>query len=190
LKTLIYLHGYNSSPLSHKAQLTTQYMGEHHPSVQCLLPQLSFAPAKAVEQMTALMNKVDNPVIIGSSLGGYYANFLVEQYGCKAVLVNPAVYPDRLLEDYLGAQTNDYTGETYTLTTQHMIELRALATPRMAEPEKRMLMIQTADETLDFSEATHFYQASRSIIEYGGNHSFIGYDQWLPAIADFLALSR
>lgn len=165
-------------------------MGEHHPSVQCLLPQLSFAPAKAVEQMTALMNKVDNPVIIGSSLGGYYANFLVEQYGCKAVLVNPAVYPDRLLEDYLGAQTNDYTGETYTLTTQHMIELRALATPRMAEPEKRMLMIQTADETLDFSEATHFYQASRSIIEYGGNHSFIGYDQWLPAIADFLALSR
>lgn len=190
MKTLIYLHGYNSSPLSHKAQLTTQFMGKYYPSVRCLLPQLSFAPAKAVEQITQLIDTIDDPVIIGSSLGGYYANFFVEQYGCKAVLVNPAVYPDRLLKDYLGPQRNDYSGETYTLTTQHMIELRALAATRMTEPKKRMLMIQTADETLDFSEAAEFYRASRSIIEYGGNHSFIGYDQWLPAIADFLALPR
>lgn len=165
-------------------------MGKYHPSVQCLIPQLSFAPAEAIEQITQLMSTIDEPVIIGSSLGGYYANFLVEQFGCKAVLVNPAVYPDHLLKAYLGSQTNDYSGETYTLTTQHMIELRALAIEQMAEPQKRMLMLQTADETLDFNEAAHFYRASRAIIEYGGDHSFIGYDQWLPAIADFLALSR
>lgn len=188
MKTLIYLHGYNSSPQSHKALLTTEFMGKYHPSVKCLVPQLSFAPAKAVAQVTALMDKLDDPVIIGSSLGGYYANFFVEQYACKAVLVNPAVYPDRLLKAYLGPQSNDYTGETYTLTLQHMIELQALAITTMAEPNNRLLMVQTADETLDFSEATHCYRASRSIIEYGGDHSFIGYDQWLPVIADFLAL--
>ena len=188
MKTLIYLHGYNSSPLSHKAQLTLQFMGKYHPDVQCLVPQLSFAPAKAIEQITKLMDALEDPVIIGSSLGGYYANFFVEQYGCKAVLVNPAVYPDQLLKAYLGPQSNDYTGETYTLTTQHMVELRALAVAPISEPKKRLLMVQTADETLDFSEATHFYRASRSIIEYGGDHSFIGYDQWLPAIANFLAL--
>lgn len=163
-------------------------MGEYYPHIKCLVPQLSFAPAKAIEQITALMDKLNDPVIIGSSLGAYYANFLVEQYGCKAVLVNPAVYPDQLLKAYLGPQSNDYTRETYTLTTQHMVELRALAVAPISEPSKRLLMVQTADETLDFSEATHFYQGSRSIIEYGGNHSFIGYDQWLPTIVHFLAL--
>jgi len=165
-------------------------MGEYHPYVECLVPQLSFPPAKAIEQITRLIETVDHPVIIGSSLGGFYANFFVEQYGCKAVLVNPAIYPDRLLKGYLGSQSNDYTGETYTLTTQHMVELRALTVTHMAEPKKRLLLVQTADETLDFSEATHFYRASRSVIEYGGDHSFVGYDRWLPVIADFLALSR
>ena len=58
-------------------------MGKYYPSVQCFIPQLSFAPAEAIEQITQLMDTIDDPVIIGSSLGGYYANFFVEQYGSE-----------------------------------------------------------------------------------------------------------
>ena len=32
--------------------------------------------------------------LIGSSLGGYYATVLAERYGCRAVLINPAIRPD------------------------------------------------------------------------------------------------
>lgn len=188
LKALVYLHGYNSSPLSYKAQLTLQFVSEHYGHVPCFIPLLSYAPARAIEQVTTLLADIDDPVIIGSSLGGYYANFFVERYGCKGVLINPTIYPDRLLKDYLGEQKNDYTGESYTLTAQHMVELRALAVTMISEPDKRFLLLQTGDETLDFTEATGYYRASKSIVEYGGDHSFMGYQRWLPAIADFLAL--
>ncbi len=193
MKTLLYLHGYNSSPNSFKAQQTLEFISRHHQHVQCLVPQLTFSPAQAIDLIRAEIDKAlqdhqAEVAIIGSSLGGYYANYLVERYACKAVLVNPAVYPDRLLQDYLGPQINDYTGETYTLTPQHMIELRDLAIAQPAAPQKRFLLLQTDDETLDFAEASDYFYACKSIIEYGGDHSFKNFERWLPAIADFLEL--
>ena len=41
---------------------------------------------------------------IGSSLGGYFASYLAETYGGKAVLVNPAVKPFELFDEFMGPQ--------------------------------------------------------------------------------------
>lgn len=135
------------------------------------------------------MDSVAEPVLIGSSLGGFYANYLVEKSGCKAVLVNPAVYPYDLLQAYLGPQSNQYTGESYTLGSQDMVELRDLAVAQMKCPANRYLLLQTADETLDFSQASDYFSGCKSVIEYGGDHSFQRFERWLPSIAKFLELS-
>ncbi|MGZ2336899.1 YqiA/YcfP family alpha/beta fold hydrolase [Acinetobacter baumannii] len=52
-------------------------------------------------------------MLVGSSLGGYYATHLAERHGLAAILVNPAVAPHRSFDGYLGAQTNHYSGETW-----------------------------------------------------------------------------
>lgn len=43
--------------------------------------------------------------VISSSLGGFYATAVAERYGCKAVLLNPAVEPARDLGAYIDEQS-------------------------------------------------------------------------------------
>lgn len=153
-------------------------------------------PTPAREQLTQLIEGIiaaqppgaPPPVLIGSSMGGFFANYIAERYGCRAVLVNPAVQPHRLLAAYLGEQRNPYTGEICTLTAQHMVELRDLVVSSMAHPERRMVLLETGDQTLDYREAEAFYRASHCHVEPGGDHSFSRYAAWLPRIAEFLQL--
>ena len=121
-------------------------------------------------------------------MGGFYANYFCEQYNYRAVLVNPAVYPHQLLAGHVGELSNPYSGETCTLTAQHMLELRALLVERMAHPERRMVLLQSGDETLDYREAEQYYANSTLHIESGGDHSFTSYSEWLPRIVQFLQL--
>ncbi len=190
MKTIFYLHGFNSSPQSHKAQICEGYFQHCQQAEQNLIdyqvPQLSYGPALAIAQLESLIAGAEQPRLIGSSLGGYYANYLAQQFDCKAVLINPAINPANLLVDYLGPQINDYTGETYTLSEKHMIELQALSVNSIRQPEKRWILLQTGDETLDYSQASAYYRHCKMAIEYGGDHSFQNFARWLPAITDFL----
>ena len=188
MKTLLSLHGFNSSPASAKAQLTRQYLEQHHPGVRCEIPSLSFAPADAIDCAETILRRSGETVLIGSSLGGYYANYLAQRHGCRAVLVNPAVYPDRLLSAYYGPNTNPVTGEQYVLEPVHLQQLRELAVPVISVPQLRFVLVQTGDETLDFREASAYYQACKCHIEYGGDHSFQAYCDVLPRIMAFLDL--
>ena len=183
---IVYLHGFNSSPQSFKAAQTRDYFSWHFPELQIVIPQMPFDPQVALSMARAAIPVNSAPAFIGSSMGGFYANILAEELSARAVLINPAVRPYELLRDYLGLQVNDTTGEKFTLEERHMLELQRMDTGVPSEPHKRLLLTQTADETLDFLDAASQFHASPAIIEYGGNHSFEGYERWLPRIADFL----
>ena len=65
--------------------------------------------------------------VVGSSLGGYYATWVAEQRGCRAVLLNPAVNPARDLEKYIGAQTQFHAPEEhFYFKAEYVQELRNL----------------------------------------------------------------
>ena len=51
---------------------------------------------------------------VGSSLGGYYATWLAERYGARAVVINPAMRPVRRPRRAVAARRrNPHTGERY-----------------------------------------------------------------------------
>ena len=106
-----------------------------------------------------------------------------------AALVNPAVYPYRLLQDYLGEQRNIYSGEVQQVTAEQVKELRAIEVETLRQPENFLVMLQTGDETLDYREAAAKYAGAQLEITQGGDHSFQGFERQLPRILDFL-LSR
>ena len=89
--------------------------------------------------------------LIGSSLGGYYATWLAEQYDCRAVLINPAVRPYDFFEEYLGFNTNYYTAEQYELTMDHIEQLREIEVEQISNPDRYLMMLQTGDEVLDYN---------------------------------------
>src|SRR5262249_25126768 len=90
---LIYLHGFNSSPQSTKArqlQVRLRAMGRVA-DYRC--PALPDRPAQAIALLEREMTQAPaaSITLVGSSLGGYYATWLAETHGVRAVLVNPAV---------------------------------------------------------------------------------------------------
>ena len=184
----IYVHGFNSSPDSAKARLLGEFFKACHEQIDYRVPQLSHWPAKAMQQLKNLIEAHRHrPVIlIGSSLGGFYSLWLTEHYAnCRAVLVNPAIYPYRLLADWLGNNENIYTHETYELTREHLSQLEALAMDRLADPNRYLLLVQTADETLDYTEAVDFLAGAPQFVQSGGSHGFDQFEVLMPAILQF-----
>ena len=126
MPTIVYLHGFNSAPQSVKGQILASAAAALPDPPRFHLPQLSHRPAQAMRDVRAWIDR-EAPAgrdlaLIGSSLGGFYATFLAEKYGARAVLINPAIRPHEDLRPYVGRQRNLYTGEEYEVTPAHFDE--------------------------------------------------------------------
>lgn len=126
--------------------------------------------------------------LLGSSLGGFYATALAEQHHLRAVLMNPACYPQRDLTKFLGPQQNMYSGERYELTLEHMRQLEALAVARI-EPARYLLLVETGDEVLDYREAVARYAGAAQVVLEGGDHTLQSFPAQLPRIFMFAGMS-
>ena len=195
-KNVLYIHGFNSSPLSLKARQTQRYLAKNFPSVNFFCPQLATSPNAAITQLEVLIEEHIHSadwLLIGSSLGGYFSSYLVEKYQCLSVLVNPAVKPYELLSDYIGEQMNPCTKEVYQVTPDHMHQLQAIEqskpTANCQIKNNYLVMVQTADEVLNYQQAVEKYQHCQLVVEEGGDHSFINFEQQLPNIAKFFELT-
>jgi len=188
---ILYIHGFNSSPLSEKAELTRCYFAKSYPDVEFICPQLPSSPNEAIEMLDNLVKtKCDETWwLMGSSLGGFFSTYLSEKYQLKAVLINPAIKPYELLVDYLGEQENPYTNERYIVKRSHMNDLKQLACEIITK-KSYLVMVQTGDEVLDYRQAVTKYKNCQLIVQSGGDHSFIDYQTMLPQIASFFLKSQ
>ncbi|GIZ12846.1 YqiA/YcfP family alpha/beta fold hydrolase [Pseudomonas sp. NCCP-436] len=186
--SILYIHGLNSSPASHKATRLKQAMEQLGLGEQLRVPALHHHPRQAIAQLQALVAELGQPVLVGSSLGGFYATCLAEQHGLKALLINPAVNPHLRFEAYLGPQKNFYSDETWELTLDHVEALAELAVPAPRDTERYQVWLQTADETLDYRDAERFYRACQLRIQAGGDHGFQGFGERLPMLFAFAGI--
>ncbi|MGX9462074.1 YqiA/YcfP family alpha/beta fold hydrolase [Shewanella sp. A14] len=189
---LLYIHGFNSSSRSYKAVQTADYIKQHFPQVDFYQPQLPSSPKAA---MTLLCNITEQAKqqglalrFIGSSLGGYFASYLAETYGGRAVLINPAVKPFELFEQFIGSQYNPYTNEHYQVLPQHQNDVALFNTHVIRHPDRFLVLLQTGDEVLDYRQALHKYHSCELHLEPDGDHSFVGFEQQLDKICKFIQL--
>ncbi|WP_410499752.1 YqiA/YcfP family alpha/beta fold hydrolase [Chitinibacter sp. S2-10] len=185
MTTLIFLHGFLSSPLSDKAQQITRWMAENGRSSQFLCPQIPMHPHQAIALLRSLLAPLHGDFcLIGSSLGGFFATWAVEEYGGRAVLVNPAVKPYDFINQYLGPQQNYQTGEIHYIDETFASDLR-LYERAPTDLSRYWLMTQTGDEVLDYRQGVEYYRGCRQTIVPGGDHSFVGFENCLPQIWAF-----
>ena len=190
---LVYLHGFLSGPESAKARLVEAWLAANRPDIQFFCPALSASPRKAIDTIEQMIiEQLEfTPMLMGSSLGGYWATWLAETCDLPTVLINPAVEPSILLPEYLGVKLkNYYSDEVYTLEKTDIDTLLSVEKPTISSHDNYWLMVQTEDETLDYKLAVKKYSGCRQLVEESGSHSFADFERWIPSTVDFLTRRR
>lgn len=184
---ILYIHGFNSSSGSGKAQQLLAWLKAQGRESEFACPDLPHRPGAALALLEDVIVQSPTPVrLIGSSLGGFYATVLAARHAeLKAALINPAVHPHLLLRQAVGLNKNYYTDETYEFTRTHLDELAELDLPTPLHPENLLLMVETGDSVLDSQDAVHYYRNCHQIVLCGGDHGFTRFADLLPFIDCF-----
>ena len=188
---IIYLHGFKSGSLSIKGQLIQAYC-QQHSADQVHLPDLNMSPEQVLSHVGEMIQRLDEVVLIGSSLGGFYATQLVAKYHVPAVLINPAMQPWQLFEDLFGIEQIPLkVTESWTLDTDQLQQLQSIANTRLNHADKILVLLQQGDEVLDYRQAQRYYSAAQPssliLTDMDGNHAMDDFEEKLPLILEFLS---
>lgn len=137
-RPIIYVHGYGSSGNTDTAVNLRRILGNDHTVISP-----SYDGSKPVEAARLLEDLVaqhaaEKPVVVGTSLGGFFANFLALTAGVDAVIVNPTLTPSSSLVKY---------GESLeVLTAYKELQARAAAAPHKPQ---RVVVVGMRDDVVD-----------------------------------------
>ena len=185
---IIYLHGFQSSTLSIKGQFIQAFcQNQHHVH----LPDLNMPPQQVLAHVSEMIECLDQVVLIGSSLGGFYATQLVAKHAVPAVLINPAMRPWQLFHDLFGAELPYVVNAQWTLDQTQLDQLEQMAVPFVQDADKILVLLQQDDEVLDYREAQRYYSnaahQSMIITEANGNHAMDNFADKIPMALQFLS---
>lgn len=153
-------------------------------------PQLPASPAAAMALAADFIEDRGDPArdwaVIGSSLGGYYATWLAERYGCRAALLNPAVLPAADLAGYVGELTMFHSDEPFEWRAEYLDELGELRVERITRPERYLLLAATGDEVLDWRQMRDHYPGAHQHIIEGSDHAISEFERYVDEVAGFV----
>lgn len=199
---LIYLHGLDSDSNAMKAQIVSAFCAKHYPQIQVSRPDLNRTPDEVVMLLENLIGDGKDTVLMGSSLGGYFANLMSDRLQVPAVLLNPSIRPDLSFRRFLNehfAQA-DLTDDTVIYTTtggwqicygdlawfeKHRLQATAC--------DKLSVFLCLGDELLDATASQAFYQQKEVnvLAIEGGDHRISDFEQHVQTVIEMaLALNR
>ncbi len=180
MSKILYLHGFASCGEGNKSTLLKTYFGVE----SVISPDLPPSPIDAIHIIEEILESTKIDILIGSSLGGYYATILAEKYRMKAILLNPSTQPWETLAAYTGWQKRFCDEEVFEFKPVYLEQLKMLQTA--PDKGKYLLLLQSGDEVLDYTKAQSLYNKHKIIVEYGGNHRFENLDEYLSMIEKFI----
>ena len=189
---LVYLHGFRSSPRSSKAVMTGEgikAISSPENPIQWYCPQLLASPKESMAMVEDHIKRsgADQIVVVGSSLGGFYANYLAEKYSCKAIVLNPAVRAARELAPHVGMMTAYDSDEPFDFRPEYIDELKSLQVEKISNPSRYFLIAAKGDELLDWQEMVGFYPGAKHLVLEGSDHGIADYADHLPQVLKFIS---
>ncbi len=154
-----------------------------------ICPQLPASPAAAIELASDFIEDRGNAekdwALMGSSLGGYYATLLAEKYGCRAAVLNPAVFPANDLASYVGELTMYHSNDLFEWKAEYLHELESLRVETITKPERYFLLAATGDEVLDWRMMRDHYVGAQQFIIEGSDHAISEFENYVERVAAF-----
>ena len=164
---LIYIHGFRSSPLSEKSRAFKKIF----PDI-ILAAYDTLHPDFGFRQLDEIVRNAlpSEPILIGSSLGGFWAYQFAKKYSLRCVLLNPCMNPEVTLEPDVGLVTNMYTGEQGTMTAS---DLQKYSQYRLDGTAECVVLHEKGDELIPYQESVaNFEGQAKLVLVEGGSHSF------------------
>ncbi len=213
---LIYLHGLDSDENAIKAQIVSRHADtlndglianrgdvshETLPHISVIRPNLNIRPDAVVALLSKLIHEDPaNTVLMGSSLGGYFAQLMHDITGVPAILLNPSIRPDISFRRFLNEHFSDAMADDtlssdtviYTTTGGWQILYEDLAwleahRLQVMDSDKVRVFLCLADELLD-ADATHQFYADKGVqvlaIE-GGDHRISDFEDYVGQMMDW-----
>jgi predicted esterase YcpF (UPF0227 family) len=180
MKNLIYIHGFGSCGVGEKSKKIKNFF-----DFQTLTPNLPPSPKEAINVLDSIITP--DSILIGSSLGGYYAMYLAEKYALIAILINPSLKPYKTLKPYIGLQYRFCDNKPFYWKKEYLKELKTFKVkPKRG---KYLVLLQSKDEVLNYKKTLKKFKNlpnAKVIIEYGGNHRFENIEDYLCMIENFI----
>lgn len=185
---IIYIHGFSSSAHSTKGEILKKYFNGKE---KVLTPGLPEEPERAIELLEEIINsyKDEKIMLIGSSLGGFYAMILHSKFGnLKTVLINPAFKPHIKLKPFVGKNINRSNGEEFDWKEEYLIQLEKMNNEINFKNTKNvMLLLAKDDELLDYKEALDIIkEPAETILLDNAGHGFSRFEEVMDKVYDFL----
>ena len=192
---IIYLHGLDSNPDATKAVITSDAAKIHN--IQTHRPNLNCPPEQALAKILQLIQNYPNSVLIGSSLGGYFASLVSDITGRPAILLNPSIRPDlsfqRFLADNFHLKTLNPDSVIYTTVYGWQILYQDLSwfkkhPIQVNYPNKIKVLLKMADELLPNEKTAQFFLAKGAEVfcQEGGDHRFSDYDVQVDTVVNLV----
>ncbi|MBF7681849.1 esterase [Acinetobacter sp. B5B] len=190
---LIYFHGFQSHAHSVKGEQLKRYCQRYFPHVVLYLPDLNRPPQQVVEHIQCYMAQYPHHQFfcIGSSLGGFYANYIASLYALKAVLINPVVNPGQVFAQRIGLVHLPYkVTDTWSLQQQDLCFLDQMLTEIQFDHNETLVLLNTPDEVLDYQQAQQYYMQYSSrctmVTMHYGHHVMDDFSDKIPMFMMFL----
>ncbi len=151
-----YFHGYGSSPDAKKCQVLKNIFGEGN----VVAPDFNKNSIKELHgYLSYLIRAVkseENPLIIGSSLGGLYALYVSARANAKCILLNPCLAPQLVVPKI-----------TTDIDVEQMLFVQKLSMEAYGgyNPENVRVWVTKSDKLIDHKTLTKPYFA-RGVAEY------------------------
>ncbi len=193
---ILYLHGFSSAAASHKANALRQALA---PTPFTILDYPSHQPANAVATISKTIDRIQQGyystgqlALMGSSLGGYYAQYLAAARDDidKVVLINPALAPQAPLRPWIGTNTNMVSGESFLFSHADWEQLTRYDVSGDQIHKPTLLLVDAGDTVIPPEHAVDKYRHIRgkTCVYPGGSHSFDHLSEALPEIRHFLGI--
>ena len=186
---ILYLHGLNSGGTSGKAATLRQALAP----IPVLSPTYpGHLPMQAVYDLQRYISELEQEyprfMIVCSSMGGFYGQYLARQFKdavVRLVMINPALKPWDLLQDHIGEQHNEATGERYMLTAEQIEQTRQFEIKEVDDGMPTTLLLDEGDEAIDYRIAEEIYRDSGELFIFeDGDHRFQHMDEAIEIIRE------
>lgn len=175
MSAILYVHGFASDGNSQKvAALKAAF-----PECEVVAPQFSHRAGETAEKLLQVIEDLlarhhGGVIVVGTSMGGFWANWVAARKGLKAVIINPAITPSKTLAMGIGQVIDGKAWAQSDCDAYKSFET-AIA---LKDRAPYVVLLARNDDVIPYEPTAWLFAGKAPVVEYAdGGHRFDKYDE-------------